>query len=151
MGCCSIFRHKHVNFYKTVNIWRLILGIFVNDKTVVLWQKPWTCWIRKLHMYHFSLTLLMHFLVIINVIKLVWTLLTPVRCWDQTHLYLDLAEYILVMVQLPLTDQRENWTIQLEGTVTLTEIMNIHFNQTAVLCMMRPCSQSLAHSRHAYR
>jgi hypothetical protein len=36
-----IFRHdKHLNFYRTVNIWRLIFQKLLNYKYAELWQKP---------------------------------------------------------------------------------------------------------------
>jgi hypothetical protein len=36
-GSCTIFKHnKHSNFHSSVNIWRMILGIFLNCKTTEL-------------------------------------------------------------------------------------------------------------------
>jgi hypothetical protein len=53
IGNCTIFRHnKHFNFYRSLNIWRVILGNFLNYKTTEPWQKPRTYWIRKV--YHFK-------------------------------------------------------------------------------------------------
>jgi hypothetical protein len=52
-GNCTILRHnQHLNFYRSVNIWRVILGNFLNYKTTEPWQKLWTYWIRKI--YHFK-------------------------------------------------------------------------------------------------
>jgi hypothetical protein len=54
IGKSVIFRHdKHLNFYRSVNIWKLILENFLNYKITETWQKPRTCWIRKLH--HFKI------------------------------------------------------------------------------------------------
>jgi hypothetical protein len=48
LGYCTMSRHnKHSNFYWTANIWKLILGKFLNYKTIDLCQKPRT-WIRRL-------------------------------------------------------------------------------------------------------
>jgi hypothetical protein len=54
LGKVLIFRHnKHLNFYRIVNIWRLILQKFLNYKSTELWQKPRTYRIRKLrHFLH---------------------------------------------------------------------------------------------------
>jgi hypothetical protein len=53
IGQSVIFRHnKHLKFYRSVNIWKLILENFLNYKITETWQKPRTRWIRKLH--HFN-------------------------------------------------------------------------------------------------
>jgi hypothetical protein len=53
IGESVIFRHnKHLNFYRSINMWKLILENFFNYKITETWQKPRTCWIRELH--HFK-------------------------------------------------------------------------------------------------
>jgi hypothetical protein len=68
LGKVHIFRHdKHWNFYRTVNMCRLILQKFLNYKSTDLWQKPRTYWIRKLR--HFKGSSVLRHKLTINVTR----------------------------------------------------------------------------------
>jgi hypothetical protein len=67
IGKSVIFRHnKHLNFYRSVNIWKLILENFLNYKITKTWQKPQTRWIRKLHHFNWLSNFLLPFCIFLS-------------------------------------------------------------------------------------